>query len=277
MKLMTLNTHSWLETEPLEKLKQIAGKIVKEKYDVIALQEVNQLMGSETLLTEELAFFCPVENQTPIHEDNFAYQLVQLLAEGGETYYWSWEMSHIGYDIYQEGNAILSKTPLKSQAVLVSETKEKENYRTRKMIVGKTTIDEQQIQIIGCHFSWWKSATSGFAYEWQELQNYLASSREPLFLLGDFNHPEDSEGYQLIEKSQWPIKDAFIAAKQKAAAATIEKKIDGWENNTEALRIDYIYVPSTSDVKVYQRIFDGENESIVSDHFGVEVELMLVI
>lgn len=118
MKIMTLNTHSWLEEEPREKLKQIAQKICHEQYDVIALQEVNQTMDAKRLTSEQLKNFSQVQEQTPVRSDNFAYCLIQLLAEQGETYYWSWEMSHIGYAIYEEGNALLSKQPLISQTHL---------------------------------------------------------------------------------------------------------------------------------------------------------------
>ena len=38
MKIMTLNTHSWLEEEPVTKLQDLADKILTERYDVIALQ-----------------------------------------------------------------------------------------------------------------------------------------------------------------------------------------------------------------------------------------------
>ena len=41
-------------------------------------------------------------------------------------------MSHIGYAIYEEGNALLSKCPLTSEALLISESQEPTNYRTRK-------------------------------------------------------------------------------------------------------------------------------------------------
>lgn len=46
MKMMTLNTHSWLEESPEEKMRQIVDKICQADYDVIALQEVNQLITS---------------------------------------------------------------------------------------------------------------------------------------------------------------------------------------------------------------------------------------
>lgn len=273
MKIMTLNTHSWLEEEPWEKLKQIAKKICHEQYDVIALQEVNQTMNAKRLTSEQLKNFNQVQEQTSVRSDNFAYCLIQLLAEQGETYYWSWELSHIGYDIYEEGNALLSRQPLTSQTYLVSETKEKEDYHTRKILVGQTFFETQWITVASCHFSWWTDEKSGFAFEWKELEARLVPLTTPLYLLGDFNNPAGGSGYDLVKNSRLPICDAYPVAGKKQGEATIEKKIDGWENNKDGLRIDYIYVPENCSVISYQRIFDGENGLIVSDHYGVAVTL----
>ena len=42
MNLLTINTHSWLEEEPLKKLEEIAKVILSSESEIIALQEVNQ-------------------------------------------------------------------------------------------------------------------------------------------------------------------------------------------------------------------------------------------
>lgn len=162
MKFMTLNTHSWLEPEPEKKLQELADKILLEDYEVIALQEINQLLESEEVEPAKLMKFCPVKNQVPIRKDNFAYRLVQLLKEHGKEYFWSWEMSHIGYDKYEEGNALLTKKTLESQVLTVSQFQKKEDYQTRKILIGKTKIDDQDIFVSSCHFSWWTDKKSGF-------------------------------------------------------------------------------------------------------------------
>ena len=41
MKLLTINVHSWLEENQLEKLNILAKVIVEKNYDVVAMQEVN--------------------------------------------------------------------------------------------------------------------------------------------------------------------------------------------------------------------------------------------
>ena len=45
-KFLTLNTHSWMEEEPEQKLADLVQQIVREDYDVICLQEVNQEINS---------------------------------------------------------------------------------------------------------------------------------------------------------------------------------------------------------------------------------------
>lgn len=271
MKVMTLNTHSWLEASPYEKLQRIADKIAQEDYDIVALQEVNQSLTSKNIANYKLQNFCSVQDQTPIREDNFAYCLIQLLEKQGKTYYWSWEMSHIGYDIYEEGNALLSKTPLDSQAFCVSETNKKEDYHTRNILIGQMYVDEQEITVASCHFSWWIDEKSGFAFEWQRLEEYLFNVSNPMFLLGDFNNPADGIGYHLVAQSSLEIIDSYKITQKKSGEGTIKKKIDGWENNTEELRIDYIYVPKESRVQEYRHIFDGKTEALVSDHYGIEI------
>ena len=47
MKLLTLNTHSLEEKDYEKKLKIFTEEILKEKPDVIALQEVNQPLDGE--------------------------------------------------------------------------------------------------------------------------------------------------------------------------------------------------------------------------------------
>lgn len=95
MKLLTLNTHSWLEEQAEEKLQQLASVILAADYDVITLQEVNQLIGGEKATLN--CWYCPNNDTTEILSDNFALALVEILQEQGQFYYWTWAMSHIGY------------------------------------------------------------------------------------------------------------------------------------------------------------------------------------
>jgi len=78
-KFLTLNTHSWMEEEQETKLNQLVERILQEKYDVICLQEVNQLMESEQVV--QAPFYQAVEGAIAIHQDHFALCLVEKLAK----------------------------------------------------------------------------------------------------------------------------------------------------------------------------------------------------
>ena len=105
MHVLTLNCHSWVEENSLEKLQQLVDTIVKEKFDVLLLQEVNQRIGSEPAILDE--WYCFNNDPWPILADNFALVLSQALQIKDEPYYWTWGFSHIGYGKYEEGLARL--------------------------------------------------------------------------------------------------------------------------------------------------------------------------
>ena len=48
MKVLTLNCHAWQEENQMEKIKHLAQVIKEKQYDVIALQEVMQLIDETT-------------------------------------------------------------------------------------------------------------------------------------------------------------------------------------------------------------------------------------
>lgn len=271
IKVLTLNTHSWLETAPMEKLHQLADQIRRADYDLIALQEVNQLIKSPAVTPDH--YFQPTDQQVAIHEDNFAYQLVDLLKTTGHLYHWSWVTSHIGYDRYEEGVAILAKSPLASEALLVSALDDPTDYHTRKLLLSQLEYEKQPLLAVSCHFSWWQDEQSGFAYEWQRLEEKLTSYQMPFILLGDFNNPAQSKGYQKIMNSPLRLQDSFLVADYTKGEHTVLKAIDGWQANQEKLRIDYQFVSAQVKVKTYRVLFDGQQTPLVSDHFGIEADL----
>ena len=49
MKILTVNVHAWLEENQMEKIDILARTIAEKQYDVIAMQEVNQLMNNKII------------------------------------------------------------------------------------------------------------------------------------------------------------------------------------------------------------------------------------
>lgn len=263
-KFLTLNTHSWLGEDSELALEILGKQILAADYDVIALQEVNQRIDSPDVLQAPYT----LENQHHLHEDNYALKLVEYLKERGVNYYFTWAYGHIGYDEYHEGVALLSKQPFTSErSVLTSNVDDEYDYHTRRALIAKTQVAGQEMCIVSGHFSWWKN---DFKSEWHRLEATLATEEAPLVIMGDFNNPENTPGHELILASPLKLKDSHLAAKEVTGGATILQDIDGWENNDKALRIDYIFVSQQLEVTQSHVLFDGKEQPLISDHFGVE-------
>lgn len=280
MKVLTLNTHAWMEENPEEKLEQLADSLAELDYAVIALQEVNQSMDAEPVSDD--AFISPEETHFPvsIKKDNFAYQLVKKLQERGSNYYWSWSASHIGYSKYDEGVAILAKTPFKADSYLVSDVADYANHLTRKVLKASISHSGKEWKVFSVHYSWWTDDEGNrlFQTEWKRTLDIIGKNEQNnLLVMGDFNNDPASlgEGYELVQQTAPYLSDAFTIADFTVGEATVMHEIDGWKGHTDDKRIDFIFVGDDISVKQYRVVFDGKNEPVVSDHFGVEAHLKI--
>ncbi|MDT2662901.1 endonuclease/exonuclease/phosphatase family protein [Enterococcus hulanensis] len=260
-----------MEADDQKQLETLANQIAKEEYDFIGLQEVNQLMTSPLAKLDK--YFQPTSKQQTVHQDNFLFCLVEKLKSLGCYYYWSWSYNHVGYDIYHEGTGLLSRTPMKAENYLISERSDPTDYHTRRAVIGETIIDGQKIIVANGHFSWWQNDKTAFAFEWGALEKVLSEKQGSLIIMGDFNNDAkiNGEGYDMVKGSSLKLQDAFVAAKSKFDEYTVEEAIDGWSENAEKLRIDYIFTSQDFNVVSYRIVFNDKNESIISDHYGVEV------
>lgn len=267
-KFLTLNTHSWREVNALKKLFDLGEHILEEKCDVICLQEINQGIGSE--LAQVASNYQELPNSPALTKDNFALQLVQYLKTQGKTYYWTWAYNHIGYDRYHEGIAILSKNPIQARDVLISETDDETNFNTRRAILAETEVDGKSVTMVGVHMSW---LGKGFETEWPRLEDALRDAKTPIVLMGAFNNPTDDVGYQMILDSPLNLQDSHAVAEKVKGRHTIIEDIDGWEDNKQSLKVDHIF--ATQDVHILSSkvALDGGTAPVVSDHYGLEVEL----
>lgn len=273
MKILTLNTHSWLEEQQAEKTDRLVEKIVTEDYDLIALQEVNQRVGGERAVLDDWYCLNEDNDRFPILVDNFAKVLAERLQIADCDYYWTWAFSHIGYEVFEEGLALFSKTPLLSTCTRVSACDDFADARRRILLSAVTEHQGQLYTFASAHHSWWENGA--FQIEWQQAEAYLKQSPYPIILAGDFNQIAGTKGHDLILASELKLQDAYLAAEVKIGAATIEGPIAGWEEVAEALRIDYVFFTDAWVAKKYEVVFEGQREPLVSDHFGVAVELLL--
>lgn len=261
MKLLTLNCHSWQEEHQHEKIATLAEVIGENNYDVVALQEVSQLIEST-----------PVNNE--IHDDNYAEVLVKELHKRGfKDYHYRWTINHLAYDLYQEGVAILTKHPIKNaEAVPLTESTDPSYWKTRVALKITIDYDGEDYDFFSCHLGWWHDSDEPAKNQLTRLLAAVDSTKQT-FLLGDFNNEasQRDEGYDHLLTHGWL--DTYKMATKRDSGTTVPGKIKGWDNDAKAKRIDYIFSNNVIPVSYSQVIFNGENKPIVSDHYGVEIKI----
>jgi maltose 6'-phosphate phosphatase len=261
MKLLTLNCHSWQEENQLEKMKCLAQTIKQKSYDVIALQEVSQSIKAPYVYNN-------------IKYDNFAFVLLQELKKIGVTdYTFIWDFSHIGYDVYEEGLAILTKHPIiEDFSFFVSNSTDTNYWKTRKIVGAKIRYHDSALSFYSCHLGWWHDEEEPFQKQADLLLQHV-KQEELFFLMGDFNNNAfiKGEGYDYLMSQG--LYDTYHLAKEKDDGVTVKGKIAGWDNNRHDLRLDLILTNQPVTVKYSNVIFNAKNKPIISDHFGVEIEV----
>ncbi len=260
MKLLTLNCHSWQEDNQIKKIKYLAKLIKEKKYDVIALQEVSQSIDSNIIFDN-------------IREDNYAVILINEIKKlGGCNYNLAWDFSHIGYDKYEEGLAILSRHDiLEKESFYITKNKDIDFWKSRKIVKAVIDINNKAIDFYSCHLGWWNDCEESFENQVNELYRRVKGGNEVSFLMGDFNNNAlvRNEGYDFIKSKG--LLDTYDLSKIRDSGITVRGKIDGWNDNISDLRMDIIFTNSLVNVLESKVIFNNINKNIVSDHYGLEI------
>ena len=250
------------------KFQTLKEQILKAQYDIICFQEVNQEI--ETSVVDTDAYYHALPSATPIHQDHFVRLLVEKLAEEGLQYHWTWAYNHIGYDHLNEGVAVLSRQPLTASEILVSDVDDPTDYHTRRVAVAETTVDGREVAVASVHLSWWDK---GFQEEWARIEERFKAIGKPLILAGDFNNPAGREGHQAILASSLNLQDSLKQLKKQLVAI----QLDQVSMVGRAMKSLYVSIMSLlakiGQVERLSVIFDGNNQPLVSDHYGLEAEL----
>lgn len=276
MKILTLNTHSLQEENYSEKLEQFVQGILREKPDIIALQEVNQTFWEELIPPDMLEGQYPVPGCVKIRRDNYAAHIAARLWQAGVKCYWAWLPVKLGWEKYDEGVAILSlgrKIRCIDQFP-VSKARAYRNWQTRAVMGVQVEGLEDWFYCL--HMSRWYEGTECFLDQWRILNSCIAAKRicGPVWLMGDFNAPDtvSGESYSQIAAGGWV--DTYRAAKEKDDGFTVPGPIAGWQDGPGGrMRLDYIWCSEKRDILSSYVIFNGENEPVVSDHYGILIEV----
>ena len=279
MKILTLNTHSIQEENYRQKLEWFVEGILREKPDIVAMQEVNQTANAEVMDTALLEGQYPVPGCMKIRQDNHAAQVAYRLRQAGIACYWAWLPINLGYDKYDEGIAILSlgrKIRCIDQFP-ISRVNDYYNWRTRAVLGVQVEGLEDWFYCLP--MGWWDEKAERFLDQWKKLNGCIASKRMcgQVWLLGDFNAPDvvPGESYEHITASGWV--DTYRIARCRDSGITVPGIIDGWQEKLagkemKGMRLDYIWCGHKQEIHTSRVMFNGVNEPVVSDHFGVLVE-----
>lgn len=280
MKMLTLNTHSLQEENYAQKLDWFLETILEEKPDIIALQEVNQTADGELMELEKLEGQYPIPGCMPIRRDNHAAVVANRLHQAGIKCYWVWLPIKLGYNKYDEGVAILSLgRPIRCvDQFPISKARDYRNWRTRAVL--GVQLEGMDDWFYSLHMGWWDDLLEPFLEQWKVLNSCIAAKRMcgTVWLLGDFNAPDciPDQSYAHIRSCGWT--DTYRAALVKDQGITVPGVIDGWrdrikEKNVDGMRLDYIWCSSQKEVRSSRVVFNGSKEPVVSDHFGVMIEV----
>jgi maltose 6'-phosphate phosphatase len=262
MRFLTINVHGWQEENQLEKIKQLAAAIHMNRYDAIALQEVSQHRDADITAGN-------------IRVDNYGLLLNHELVKLGSTDYdLFWDVSHYGFEVYEEGLALLVRHPNKKvESFYITDSTSIDNWKSRKIVGGTWMVNGQPLSIYTCHLGWWEDKDEDYKAKVDRLMKKSEADHQPVLLLGDFNVADHikNEGYDyLLGKGLY---DTHQLADHQFGESTITGDIAGWAGNKNDLKIDFIFANWQADVKESRIVFNGIDGPVISDHFGIEVIL----
>ncbi len=255
LNVMILNLHCYQEDNQDTKFSQIAKAINELDVDIVCLQEVAELWNDG-------------------HGDwnTNSAKIINDRLDSPYHLYTDW--SHIGFDKYREGVAILSRYPMLKQASkYVSNSHSAYSIHSRKVVMAQVHVPCMGlINFFSAHLSWWDD---GFSEQFNRLSKWAADNQTKevisTMLCGDFNITAGSEGYNLVVKSN-EYDDQFLAAKSHGVFEKIFRVNDPhWQHYlADDYRIDYIFMNKASDLRVISGSvqFTEEDYGRVSDHCG---------
>lgn len=254
--VMILNLHCYQEDNQDFKLSQIAKAINEREADIVCLQEVAEHWNGGAGDWES--------NSAKIINDRLR-----------KPYHIYTDWSHLGFDKYREGVAILSRFPLADQeSRYVSDSHDAYSIHSRKVVMAQIQLPYLGlINLFSVHLSW---IEDGFKKQFNRLSDWAESRRsdevKATLLCGDFNIAAGSEGYSFVVVDAHQYDDQFLAANSPGVFDRIFKVNDPhWQDYlADDYRIDFIFMHKASElvVKSANVLFTDEDYGRVSDHCG---------
>ncbi len=259
LKVLTLNLHCYQEEHQNAKFSQIARAINDLDIDIVCLQEVAEHWNNG--------------------QGDWNSNAAKVIRDRLKTYYHlhtNW--SHLGFDKYREGVAILSKYPFTmTDSGYVSDSQDPFNIHARRVVLGQVNVPFiGLINVFSCHLSWWHD---GFAHQFDKLRDWANKNHghdiAATFLCGDFNIKAGAQGYQKVVTSS-DFEDQYLKANERDRFNKVFRhRGHNWQQELDHDgRIDYLFLKKNSRLQALagQELFTDQKYGRVSDHLGYYVE-----
>lgn len=279
IRILTLNLHSWQENDQDRKLSAIADAVIKEEADFIAFQESAQNRNSPYA---DQYKFIRTDNTSKIISD-------RIREKSGKKYPYIWDWAHYGFDVYEEGIALLSLHECTGhESRYISESVSREDIFSRKVFGAQYLVNGIKINIFTVHVSWKSSPLDGRSMtELKNLNEFVHHFENRFgggfsFVCGDFNvnpvsGPLMSEGYFFMTENA-KYSDTYLEIHREANTHSHSEDhssmihaapMDG--------RIDYIFRSEKNPFRTEKAefIFTRKKYGLVSDHYGYIAEFNL--
>ncbi|MDF1581696.1 MAG: endonuclease/exonuclease/phosphatase family protein [Methyloprofundus sp.] len=254
-KILILNLHCYQEENQDEKFSTIAKTIDELAIDIVCLQEVAEYWNDG--------------------QGDWNSNAAKIINERlSKPYHLHADWSHLGFDRYREGVAILSRYPLSDHdAMYVSDSHDVYDINSRKVVSARVYVPYIGfIQVYSAHLSWLEG---GFQEQFQRLSAWAEDKKDDntkaSLLCGDFNITACSKGYQQVVNSG-EYEDQYLAVNKQGVFNQVFKVHDTqWQDLlADDYRIDYIFMNKNSEIKATSAnvIFTDQDYGRVSDHCG---------
>ena len=255
LKVLILNLHCYQEENQDEKFSLIAKTINELDVDIVCLQEVAEYWNDGHGDWQS--------NSAKIINDRLT-----------EPFYIHHDWSHLGFDKYREGVALLSRYPLSNQdSGYVSDSHDVYDINSRKVVTARVYVPYIGfINVFSAHLSWLEG---GFQEQFQRLREWAGNNDsidiKATLLCGDFNITAGSNGYKQVVATN-DYQDQYLAVNKQGVFEKIFKVNDAhWQDLlADDYRIDYIFMNKNSGIKATSAkvIFTDQDVGRVSDHCG---------
>lgn len=259
LKVLTLNLHCNQEPEQDAKLSLIAQVVRELEIDIVCLQEVAE----------------PWNDGRGEWTANTAHLIRERL---GRPYHLHQDWSHLGFDRYREGCAILSRYEfVRTDSGYISTSQDPLNIHARRVVQARINVPYVgPVNVFSSHLSW---INDGFREQLPRLRQWANEQHNgdtaATLLCGDFNVPAGSEGYDLATRDG-NFTDQFLLARARQRYEDGQGPApDGRERPDPADgRIDYLFAHRDSRLEAVaaRELFTDTAYGRVSDHPGYMVE-----